>query len=52
VPREILDPQATWEDREAYEIQARELARMFAENFEEFVDLVPPEVAKMGPAAD
>jgi len=52
VPKEILDPQSTWSDKEAYEIQARELARMFAENFEGFVDLVPPEVAKMGPAAD
>ncbi|HVL64480.1 MAG TPA: phosphoenolpyruvate carboxykinase (ATP) [Actinomycetota bacterium] len=52
VPSEVLDPQSTWDDPDAYEVKARELARMFAENFERFVDLVPPEVAKAGPAAD
>ena len=52
VPDEILDPQSTWADKEAYEVKARELARMFAENFERFVEGVPAEVAKAGPAAD
>lgn len=52
VPDEVLDPQATWADKDAYELQARELARMFAENFERFKDTVPAEVTKAGPSAD
>jgi phosphoenolpyruvate carboxykinase (ATP) len=52
VPDEVLDPQSTWPDKEKYEIEARELARMFADNFERFKDSVPPEVTKAGPVAD
>ncbi|MDQ3982043.1 MAG: phosphoenolpyruvate carboxykinase (ATP), partial [Actinomycetota bacterium] len=49
VPDDVLDPQSTWSDPEAYEDQARELARMFVKNFERFVDSVPPEVVDAGP---
>ena len=52
VPDEVLDPQSTWADKDAYEAQARELARMFADNFERFSDHVPAEVIKAGPATD
>jgi phosphoenolpyruvate carboxykinase (ATP) len=52
VPAGVLDPQSTWPDKDEYEVKARELARMFAKNFEQFTDRVPPEVAKAGPAAD
>jgi phosphoenolpyruvate carboxykinase (ATP) len=52
VPSEILDPQSTWPDKDAYEEKARELARMFVKNFERFLDSVPPEVAAAGPSAD
>ncbi|MDQ3986254.1 MAG: phosphoenolpyruvate carboxykinase (ATP) [Actinomycetota bacterium] len=52
VPAEILDPKTTWSDEEAYEDKARELARMFTDNFERFADSVAPEVVKAGPAAD
>lgn len=52
VPDEVLDPQKTWPDPDEYEAQARELARMFAENFDRFKDVVPPEVIKAGPSAD
>ncbi len=48
----VLDPQSTWSDPEAYEVKARELARMFADNFERFEQTVPAEVVKAGPAAD
>jgi phosphoenolpyruvate carboxykinase (ATP) len=51
VPAEILDPQATWSDADQYEIRAHEIAGMFADNFEKFVDSVPPEVTKAGPSA-
>jgi phosphoenolpyruvate carboxykinase (ATP) len=50
VPAEVLDPQSTWPDRDRYEVQAKELARMFVENFERFQDDVAPEVTKAGPA--
>ncbi len=52
VPDEVLDPQSTWSDPEAYEDKARELARMFVKNFERFVDSVPSEVVEAGPRAD
>jgi phosphoenolpyruvate carboxykinase (ATP) len=52
VPDEVLDPQSTWQDKDQYEIEARALARMFADNFERFKDSVPPEVTKAGPVAD
>ena len=52
VPDDVLDPQSTWEDKDAYEIKARELAGMFADNFERFRESVLPEVAKAGPSAD
>ena len=52
VPDEVLDPGATWSDREAYEAQALELARMFRKNFDRFTDGVPDEVARAGPIVD
>ncbi len=52
VPDEVLDPRSTWPDPDAYEVKARELAQMFAANFERFRELVPPEVVKAGPASD
>ena len=52
VPDEVLDPKSTWPDANAYDEQARELARMFAKNFERFADSVAPEVAKAGPIAE
>jgi phosphoenolpyruvate carboxykinase (ATP) len=51
VPSELLDPAACWDDPEAYQIQAKELARMFVENFESFSDEVPPGVVEAGPQA-
>jgi phosphoenolpyruvate carboxykinase (ATP) len=50
VPDEILDPGATWENREAYETQARDLAERFHKNFDRFSAIVTPEVKAAGPA--
>ena len=36
VPPEILVPRRTWADPAAYDAQARKLARMFRENFEQY----------------
>jgi phosphoenolpyruvate carboxykinase (ATP) len=51
VPSHILDPRGTWNDKDAYDKQARELARLFAENFKKFTDEVSGEVLKAGPRA-
>ena len=49
VPNEVLDPRSTWDDEEAYEDKAYELARMFSKNFDRFADSVSPEVIAAGP---
>src|SRR3954447_6578205 len=36
VPADVLKPRNTWADKDAYDQQARKLARMFAENFNSF----------------
>ncbi|RMG44629.1 MAG: phosphoenolpyruvate carboxykinase (ATP) [Acidobacteria bacterium] len=51
VPDDVLDPRATWRDKDAYDEHARKLARMFAEHFEPFRSMVDREVAEAGPAA-
>ena len=50
VDRALLDPRATWRDPEAYDRQARELARMFRDNFARFED-AGEAVAAAGPRA-
>ncbi|UCC26599.1 MAG: phosphoenolpyruvate carboxykinase [Gemmatimonadales bacterium] len=49
VPDEILQPRETWADRDAYDAQARRLAGMFRENFEQYADGVDDEVKAAGP---
>ncbi|HVF53198.1 MAG TPA: phosphoenolpyruvate carboxykinase (ATP) [Actinomycetota bacterium] len=49
VPDDVLDPQGTWPDAEAYDKQARELAAMFVENFKRFESSVPGSVTAAGP---
>jgi phosphoenolpyruvate carboxykinase (ATP) len=49
VPDEILDPSETWDDREAYEEQARKLASLFKDNFSKFEGRVNEEVRRAGP---
>lgn len=48
VPNNVLKPRDTWSDPEAYDEQARKLAAMFKENFEQYD--VPDEVLSAGPA--
>jgi phosphoenolpyruvate carboxykinase (ATP) len=47
----LLDPRSTWRDPEAYDRKARELARMFRNNFEKFADSAGPAVTAAGPRA-
>jgi phosphoenolpyruvate carboxykinase (ATP) len=49
VPSEVLHPRQGWPDAAAYETQARRVAGMFIENFEQFASLVPPAVREAGP---
>lgn len=49
VPAEVLNPRNTWDNKDAYDAQARKLAGMFAENFEAFANHVPGEVRAAGP---
>jgi phosphoenolpyruvate carboxykinase (ATP) len=51
VPAEVLTPRATWTDPAAYDAQARKLATMFRENFEQYRSQVPDTVAAAGPTA-
>jgi phosphoenolpyruvate carboxykinase (ATP) len=47
----VLDPRSTWDDGDAYDFKARELAEMFTKNFENFADDVPKSVVKAGPTS-
>ncbi len=49
VPPQLLRPRDTWADKSDYDVQARRLANMFADNFSQFADLVPPDVKAAGP---
>jgi phosphoenolpyruvate carboxykinase (ATP) len=51
VPTELLDPRETWDDKDAYDERARELANLFAENFKKFEDHVDEEVRKAEPTS-
>jgi phosphoenolpyruvate carboxykinase (ATP) len=49
VPSEVLLPRGTWDDPAAYDAKARELAGMFAANFEAYGDGVSESVRAAGP---
>lgn len=52
VPTEILQPKNTWKDGAAYEKQARQLAKLFNDNFVRFSADMLPEIAAAGPRAE
>jgi phosphoenolpyruvate carboxykinase (ATP) len=51
VPSTVLAPRATWADPAAYDRQARDLARMFNENFAQYRSQVSDAVAAAAPKA-
>ena len=51
VPNTILQPRNTWDDPEAFDRQAAELARMFAENFAKYAEHVSASIEAVAPTA-
>ncbi len=49
VPKELLNPEVSWQDTAEYQKLARKLANQFISNFEKFHNQVSPEVIAAGP---
>ena len=49
VPSELLVPRDTWEDKEAFDAQAKRVAGMFRDNFEKYAAGVSEAVRESGP---
>ncbi|MEW5795220.1 MAG: phosphoenolpyruvate carboxykinase [Candidatus Zixiibacteriota bacterium] len=52
VPKNLLNPRATWADQNAYDRKAQEVAQLFVENFREFENETPPDVCAVGPRGE
>jgi phosphoenolpyruvate carboxykinase (ATP) len=49
VPNEVLQPRNTWGDKDAYDRQAKDLARRFNENFKKYEAGVSEAVRAVAP---
>ena len=49
-PADILDPKNTWEDKEAYDKKAKDLASKFVANFEKYSDFANEEILAGAPS--
>ncbi|MAZ71568.1 MAG: phosphoenolpyruvate carboxykinase (ATP) [Flavobacteriaceae bacterium] len=49
VPSEVLNPKGTWSNEKAYDIQAKELATSFKENFKKFEEFANAEIMAGAP---
>lgn len=49
VPAEILNPKETWKDKDAYDIQANNLATAFIKNFEQYASHANKEILDAAP---
>lgn len=51
VPNEVLNPKDTWQDKAAYDVQAKELVANFRQNFARFEEFANDEIVAGGPLA-
>ncbi len=51
VPSEIMNPRDTWDDKAAYDKAAKNLAKMFHDNFSKKYPNMPKNIAEAGPKA-
>jgi phosphoenolpyruvate carboxykinase (ATP) len=51
VPAEILNPRATWKDKDAYDTTANKLAASFIKNFEQYASAANEEIMAAAPKA-
>ena len=49
VPSELLDPCQTWQDKVAFDNQARKLVTNFTQNFTQYLSDLPPEINDASP---
>ena len=49
VPKNILSPQKTWRNEQAFDEKRKFLAQLFIKNFERYIDNVPLEIREGGP---
>jgi len=49
VPDEVLQPANAWQDTDAYQLIARQLAKQFQDNFRHIAEEVGPEIRNAGP---
>ncbi len=49
VSESVLFPRNSWEDKDAYDVQAKDLAARFATNFKQYEESVEEDVRKAGP---
>jgi len=49
VPSEILNPKNTWDNKDAYDLKANELAQAFNSNFEKYSDFASKEMLDSAP---
>lgn len=49
IPTKILTPRNTWADAAEYDVKAKQLAKMFVENFKQFEDHASKELLAAGP---
>ncbi len=52
VPDALLNPRSTWTNKDAYDAQAKDLAKRFVKNFEKYAAAVSKEILNAAPLAD
>lgn len=52
VPSDILNPKDTWEDKEAYDAKAAQLAQLFVNNFEKYAAQASDEIKSAAPKTE